>query len=377
MRVLIVNTDYPPFLQRHYTASPELTGQPFSQQMRARMDSGFGVTDAYSNAFNRIGHQAIDLHANNLFAQHAWAREHAPHLVRDVPIPLPSTDKIPWGCKSNTPINWLADTFIEQVRQFQPDVLINQAMDTLAPDLLRQIRPHTRLIVGQHAAIQLDRQLDLIVYDLAISSFPPTVDYFRQRGLPSRLNRLAFDSRWLTRLPDGPRDLPLTFIGSFYDVHRSRTIWLETIARRFDLKVWGPPPPGGFGASPLARCYQGQAWGLEMLTLLKRSRVTLNHHGDVPPHANNFRLYEATGCGALLITDDKPDLHEMFESGRHVIAYRDSDECLAQIGHYLANQSAATAIATAGQQHTLARHTFIDRVQQLMVELEAMLGRNH
>ena len=32
----------------------------------------------------------------------------------------------------------------------------------------------------------------------------------------------------------------------------------------------------------------------------------------MPAHANNLRLYEATGVGAMLLTDWKPDLAELF-----------------------------------------------------------------
>ena len=39
-------------------------------------------------------------------------------------------------------------------------------------------------------------------------------------------------------------------------------------------------------------------------------------------YANNMRLYEATGVGALLVTDWKENLGEMFEPGKEVVAYR-------------------------------------------------------
>jgi hypothetical protein len=50
-----------------------------------------------------------------------------------------------------------------------------------------------------------------------------------------------------------------------------------------------------------------------MYKILGRSRIVLNHRGDIAPFANNLRLYEATGMGALLITDWKKNLHEMLE----------------------------------------------------------------
>lgn len=374
MKFLIINTDYPPFLMRHYAAAPALATADYATQMRARMASGFGVADSYTHALNELGHQAQDIHINNVFAQYAWAREHAPALVLDVALADPAAQKVPWNCGRKGNWSWLLDVLVEQVRQFAPDVVLNQAMDGLLPADYAELRPYARLLAGQHASPPLDWTLDYRVYDLCISSFPATVDRFRSLGLDAELHRLAFDGRILSKLADVERDLPLTFVGSFYDMHKSRTALLQRVAERFPLKIWGPMPRGGLGSSVLADCYQGEAWGLEMLTILRRSQITLNHHGNVPPFANNFRLYEATGTGALLITDWKQNLHEMFDPQREVVAYRDEAECLSLIERYMADAPARTQIAAAGQRRTLTEHTFMNRMQAFAASAASRLA---
>jgi spore maturation protein CgeB len=103
-----------------------------------------------------------------------------------------------------------------------------------------------------------------------------------------------------------------------------------------------------------------------MYQVLRNSRITLNHHGNVPAHANNLRLYEATGVGAMLVTDWKADLHEMFEPEREVAAYRDVADCVAIIKHYLSNERERATIAAAGQQRTLSDHTFARRIEEFL-----------
>ena len=72
-------------------------------------------------------------------------------------------------------------------------------------------------------------------------------------------------------------------------------------------------------ASAIRQCYEaGQAWGRQMYQVLLRSKIVLNHHGDIAPYANNLRLFEATGMGALLLTDWKENLEEMFEPGKEI-----------------------------------------------------------
>ena len=43
----------------------------------------------------------------------------------------------------------------------------------------------------------------------------------------------------------------------------------------------------------------------------------------VEDNATNMRLFEATGCGAMLITDAKQNLGDLFSVGVEIVAYRD------------------------------------------------------
>jgi spore maturation protein CgeB len=103
-----------------------------------------------------------------------------------------------------------------------------------------------------------------------------------------------------------------------------------------------------------------------MYAILLNSKITLNHHGNIPPYANNCRLYEATGVGTFLITDWKMNLHEIFEPGKEVIAYRTPEECAELIQYYLEHEAERKAIARAGQERTLKEHTYYHRMQELV-----------
>jgi len=103
-----------------------------------------------------------------------------------------------------------------------------------------------------------------------------------------------------------------------------------------------------------------------MYQVLRNSLLTLNHHGNVPPFANNLRLFEATGVGALLITDWKENLPAIFEPGREVIPYRSPEECAELVRYYLEHEDERQAIAQAGQARTLRDHTYYQRMQNLV-----------
>jgi spore maturation protein CgeB len=70
--------------------------------------------------------------------------------------------------------------------------------------------------------------------------------------------------------------------------------------------------------------------------------------------------------GALLVTDGKPNLHEMFEPGREVAAYNSPAECLELVRHFLDNEDERARMSRAGQERTLRDHTYATRMRELV-----------
>jgi spore maturation protein CgeB len=150
---------------------------------------------------------------------------------------------------------------------------------------------------------------------------------------------------------------------------------LELAAERAPIEFWGYKEDERSQVSPISRRYRGEAWGLEMYRLLGEARIAVNRHIDVAEgFANNMRLYEATGVGSLLLTDAKQNLGDLFEVGREVAAYRDEDELVDAVEHYLGHEDERAAIAAAGQQRTLRDHTFLVRMRELEDILRSYLG---
>jgi hypothetical protein len=277
---------------------------------------------------------------------------------------------VPWPERRESE-DWQHAALAAQVRFYRPDALLLLDIGALG-SFLRDLRAGVRLLIGQQAAMPLAEPGAWSSCDLVLSSFQPTVDWLRQRGARAELLRLGFDETVLQRVPPATRDLPLTFIGSFAAVHSTRLQLLQSLSREFPLDVWTPMPPADLPEPLRGRC-RGTVWGREMFAILSRSRITLNEHGAIPAYANNARLYEATGMGALLITDWKPNLPELFEPGREVVAYRDARECAERLRYYLDHPAEAEAIARAGQARTLREHTYACRMRELLEILKPLL----
>jgi len=111
-----------------------------------------------------------------------------------------------------------------------------------------------------------------------------------------------------------------------------------------------------------------EAWGLDMYQILKQSKITLTGHiiKVAGKYANNMTLYEATGCGAMLITDYKSNLHELFEIDKEIVTYRTPEELVRKIKYYLGHKEERKKIALAGQRRTLKDHNYRVRMEELV-----------
>ena len=347
-RCVFLNTYYDGFLNAQYSKWPDLKGCDYQKQKDVLQAECFGDSDFYSEGLKKHGWNTQDLIVNCGALQQAWALEK----------------------------NFKGEGLLialEQIRRLSPEVLYLQDLNLATPEFLSAIRPFTKLIVGQIAS-KVPPQIDLQGFDLLFSSFPHFVRDFRKRGITAYYQPLAFDPRVLQDKKQQGKFHEVTFVGTLSADHSRRMEFLEKLQTHMPFDCWG------YQISPLAKesrmheRYQGEAWGREMFALLQASFITLNYHVDAAEQcANNMRLFEATGCGALLITDYKENLQDLFDVGREIVAYRSLDECVDLIRFYGHHRDEAQQIAKAGQARTLRDHTYEIRMGQTAEILERHL----
>jgi spore maturation protein CgeB len=335
MRILIVDTCYPAFVKSHYERNPGLERATYDEQWRALMATSFGTSDAYSHFLEPLGHPAHEVVVDCDALQAAWAAEHD----------LGGADR-------------------ERTLLAQAAVLSDSAM--------RELRSGGAFVVGQIAS-EPPAEARVRGFDLILTSFPHFVERFRGLGIASEYFRIGFDPRVLDRLGDVDRRHEIVFAGALNRLrHRRGNEAIARAARRLPVELWGYDLRGWPPWSIVRRRYHGEAWGLDMYRVLASSRIALNRHiGVAGEYANNMRLYEATGVGALLLTDAKTNLHELFALDEEVVAYTTTDELVEKARHYLDHPDELHAVAAAGQARTLRDHSYAVRMRELVDLIEA------
>lgn len=390
MRILVLTADYEGFLDAAYLRRPGLHLATSAEQYQARFETLFGDADFYSRSFGTLGHEATEIFVNNIWLQSAWAREHGMR----VPTPaLPGTQHkaahgsmaiflkrklYPWRKQlaplarrlgymlTLTPVE--RDILLAQIEEANPDVILNQIPGIVTADVLNRAKKPGRIIIAQHGNAPPDN-FDPSPYTFALAIVPSLVEFFRAHGLPTEYFHLAFGRPVLERLSQPPptKDIAVSFVGGLSPNHTKRIALLEAVAREFPVSLYLSSLKGIPANSPLHDRTKGAVWGRDMYDILRRSKITLNSHVDAAGGvAANMRLYEATGAGTFLLTDNLRGLPDLFTPGQHVATYDSPADCVAKIKYYLAHAAEREAIAAAGQSHTLSHHTYRHRAEEIL-----------
>jgi len=371
MKFLILDTYYSGFLRSFWNSHPGLDKQPYVIQLKALTKSCFGTSDYYSYNLRKLGYTATDIIANDEISQRRWALEHKIWVSSNNFIS--KLQLLPLVHHFLGRPSWIQDIVLAQVKYYQPDVVYLQDLSILNPSTLKKIKQYGCFIVGQ-IACPLPTKNHLLPLDLILTSFPHYVTKFRRMGIKSEYFRIGFESRLVKIIEKHKRIYDVVFIGSFSPHHKEGTELLEEIASKIPLHVWGNGLEYLSPISPLRRHYHGEAWGADMYRILAQSKIVLNRHISVAKdYANNMRIYETTGMGAMLITDDKKNLSDLFKIGTELQTYKTVVELLQKIKYYLQHDDKRKTIAIAGQYRTLKDHIYQARMKELVTILQKYL----
>lgn len=356
MRIAIVDTWYPDFVRTLPTDFQP--GTCYRDLLRAYMSLGFSTSDAYSREFNKIAYNAIDVVANIPRLQNQWATEN--------------------GYTGTPGREWHA-----QVQQHDPTIIFLQDVSIATEADLLGWKAEGRLVAAQISCPMPSERLVRHI-DLVFTSFPHYIERLTGMGVKRAVySTLAFDTKSLERtVPNDHRSMDVVFCGGVGENSHWRAggNTLETVARelggRFNWFGYGRETLNP--ESALFNAYRGESWGNDMIAKYRTAKIVINRHGEVAEGwANNQRIYEATGCGALLVTEHAANLHSLFPRGG-VVGYRSDAEAVAAIKMLLHEDHAESRVrlAKTAEEQTLSRHTYAKKIESMsQVICEEVHGR--
>jgi spore maturation protein CgeB len=232
-----------------------------------------------------------------------------------------------------------------------------------------------------------------------LTSIDGMAQEFRRNGIQADVLHHSFERSTLEAVAPLKRDVPVSFAGGLGSLHPERVEMVETLLRRTPMEVWGAkgtvrlkdrvrswlavagiPQKHKLRARTLALRYPGRVhdpvFGRDYYRVLARSKIVVNRHIDCAGDwASNMRMFEATGMGACLVTDNKKNLGDLFKPGVECVAYDGLDDCVEKIKYLLKHDAEREAIAAAGQRRTLRDHRFDQRVAAMAERIDGLIAQ--
>jgi spore maturation protein CgeB len=349
---------YPKYLQHFYQQNPQLAALSYQQQRAALLADNFGWPPALMRSLAAQGHDVEILIVNAQPLQQVWAREQ--------------------GIEFDN--NWQFTIPLAQIRKFGPDAIwIGSMFQYFRGSYLAQLKAACQKLFAW-IACPIPDNITLEPVDCVITSHANFQAQFLQQGKPSELLLPAFEQNIAAFLQQTPKDIDCSFIGSVTYGHLKRMQVLKRLVKETPITIWSDPPKflsrgllspkfiqGYLSMGAVRQRMQPGVWGMEMYRTLARSKICINVHIDVAAGlAGNMRMFEVTGAGSLLLTENASNLQDLFEPNQEVAVYSSTDELIEKIRYYLAHPQECKAIAAAGQKRTLSCHSTAQRSHGLI-----------
>lgn len=115
-----------------------------------------------------------------------------------------------------------------------------------------------------------------------------------------------------------------------------------------------------------SKCWKGFVESEEELAeIFSTSKINLNINLQ-GKSSINYRVFEVLASGGFLLTDEREDLSEYFEIGKHLETYKDIKDLIDKIDFYLKNITIAQKIAQLGKFEVISNHNFSARARMIL-----------
>lgn len=190
------------------------------------------------------------------------------------------------------------------------------------------------------------------------------VDEWRALGLPAKFLPSAADIELGPARPDKRSASDVAFIGTGYDPSRAR--FLIKLARRFDMKVWGP---GWEKWRKELTWNGGGVYGPAFARVCSSAKILLGINPVIAKGATNYssdRAWMVIQAGGFYLGQATEGVTRLLMEGDHCAWYTDLESCIQKCDYYLKNPATRERIRRQGQHFVSEHHTFDQRIHNIL-----------
>ena len=256
-------------------------------------------------------------------------------------------------------------------RHFRPRLVITLDV-RLRPATVRGMQLAGTSVVlwfPDHVSNLGKHEVFLCGYDRMYFKNPRLVQQLRDlHGLPAVHLPEAANPAWHHPVGDYGTDRTIVVAGN---VHPTRAILLERLAAaNIPLRIYGPPISSWLNFPRLRELHAGHAVVREeKAQTFRRARGVLNNLHPAEYAGSNCRLFEATACGAAVLTEWREGMDSLFEAGTEVLDFETFDQLLHRCRQVLNDRELGRTVADAAARRSSFDHTYQTRLGTMLKDL--------
>jgi hypothetical protein len=268
-----------------------------------------------------------------------------------------------WAKENGLRTKDLEQILLAQIEQHRTEVFYNLDPIRYGSEFVAKLPGCVKKSVGWRAAPS--GSADLTKYDLIVCNFPSILDSWRQKGCRVAYFFPAHDPVMDAFAAARTEEFDLIFIGGFSRHHVKRSQALRAAAsttgvrarfyledsRLTRLANFLPPVPALRSyrhPDEIREIRADPLYGLDAYAAIAKSRIVFNGAVDMAGEdRGNMRCFEATGCGAVLLTD-AGRYPEGFVDGETMLEYSSPEQVPELINRLMRDETLARSIAQAG-----------------------------
>ncbi|PIR41646.1 MAG: hypothetical protein COV31_00200 [Candidatus Yanofskybacteria bacterium CG10_big_fil_rev_8_21_14_0_10_46_23] len=266
-------------------------------------------------------------------------------------------------------LDQMNNNLISQVGEYKPFLVFSVKADNIYPETVTEIK--------KMGVVTACFYIDLMDHWPVISKLAPVYDHFFNQcnlvisRLKSELglNNCFYMAHSTEPMPENKllreKKYNTSFIGTHNNqLYPNREKYLNSIGG-LGLHIWGTD---GWLSTSLKDCFHGRSYGDQRFEIYSNSKIVIDINWDImPAEGLSNRPFEACGAGALFMTDYvREDIKRVYEEGKEVVLFKNENELREKIEYYLKHDDERRNIALAGYRRTVADHTYMNRVKQLL-----------
>jgi len=330
----------------------------------------------YLDAFKQLGHKVSAFRYHDHYAYHATALAYIQNIDSE-------DDEL-----RQKAIQIAAEDLISRIARTRPELIFIVSGIALPPgvwDWLDEfkkalIKPFTTMILFTESPYLDETQKGLLARtDLAATMDKSSLGAFKGVNANTIYVPHAHNPSVHKLMPFSPERMADVFmVGTGFPERIKLLAGIDWSG--IDLRIFG----GNWGDTEDSKALE-KFYSLEFLensnevsSYYTNSKISLNifrtarwpgenvlHINPGSAYSVSPRCFEIMGCGGFLLTDARPELLELFESGKDMVIFDGADDLSDKIRYYLVHDDERQAIAMSGLQ-SVARHTYENRATDIL-----------